>query len=289
MNYLMHLLIMLCFYAMLGQSLNLLVGYGGLLSLSHAALYGLGAYAAALLSANCGIPFILALPACVVAAMMVSAIVALPSLRLKGDFFVLATLGFQMIACAIALNWVGMTNGPYGITGIVRPTLFGLAFTSLPSFLGLVAVLTAIVLFVQMRIARSPFCRTLQAVRDDEIAAASLGKNTLFFKVAAFMMAGGVAALVGALYGVYVSFIDPTSFTIDESIFILSIVIIGGAGNVVGPFVGALVMVLLPEALRFARIPDSLAPNVRQIALGLLLIVLMRFRPQGIAGNYEFD
>ena len=274
---------------MLAQSLNLLVGYGGLLSLSHAAIYGLGAYVAAILSVKGGIPFLLTLPVCVLAAMGISWFVAVPSLRLKGDFFVLATLGFQIIGSAIALNWIGATNGPYGIPGIPRPKLFGMAFSSLPSFLCLVVVLTALILFIQIRIARSPFCRTLQAIRDDEIAATSLGKNPLFFKVSAFMMAGGAAAFVGALYGSYVSYIDPTSFTIDESIFVLSVVVIGGAGSIVGPIVGALVMVLLPEALRFTGLSDSLAPNLRQIALGLLLIIMMRFRPQGIAGCYEFD
>ena len=134
-----------------------------------------------------------------------------------------------------------------------------------------------------------PFGRVLKAIREDEIAAEALGKNITNFKVAAFAIAAGVAAISGALYAGYITYIDPTSFNLEESIFILSVVIIGGTGNLKGSVVGAISLVILPEALRFLGMPDTVAPNVQQMIYGGLLVGLMFFRPQGIVGEYQFE
>ena len=289
MNYLYHILIMNCLYAILAQSLNLVVGYGGLLSLSHAAFYGLGAYLASLLMMQAHWPFLLSLVTAVVAVGALAWLVAIPAIRLHGDFFVLATLGFQVIVFAILYNWVDVTRGPYGIPGVPKPSVFGHSVTSPPAFLALAAVVALLCCGVLWLLLSSPFGRTLQAVREDEIAAASLGKDVSAFKRSAFAWAGAIAAVPGVLFATYSSYIDPTSFGLEESIFILCILIIGGAGNFRGPIIGAVALVLLPEVLRFLRIPDSVAANLRQILYGLALVLMMRLRPQGIAGKYAFD
>jgi len=289
MNYLWHILVMINIYSILALSLNLVAGYGGLLSLCHAAFYGVGAYATTLLMMKAGWGFFPALFAAVLLTTLLSLIVAVPSLRLKGDYFVLATLGFQIIIFVILYNWVSLTRGPYGIPGIPIPQLAGITVNSVFRYFLFSGVLAGLCGWLLWMLKASPFGRVLKAVREDEIAAAALGKNVPLLKVTAFALAAAFAAVPGALFAGYMRYIDTTSFTLMESVFILSVIIIGGAGNFIGPVVGAVFMVLLPEALRFLHIPDAVAANMRQIIYGLLLIVLMRYRPQGLLGEYRFD
>jgi len=289
MNYLLHILIMLCIYGILALSLNLLIGYAGLFSICHAAFYGIGAYASTLLMIKAGFNFFPALIGGIFVSSLFAFLIAYPSLRLRGDYFILATLGFQLIVYSILYNWIGLTRGPYGIPGIPRASLFGFEFDSIPLFLLLNSVIFLLVLFFVKKFYFSPFGRALKAIREDEIAASAMGKNLPLLKIWAFTVAGGVAAISGSLYATYVTYIDPTSFTLDESIFLIAVVLVGGSGNMKGPLVGALFMILLPEALRFLGLPDTIAPNVRQMIYGILLIILMRYKPQGIAGEYKFE
>lgn len=287
MNYLLHIFIMINIYSILALSLNLLVGYVGLLSLSHAAFYGIGAYISTLAVMNLGVPFLPSVLLAVVGSVLLSFIISIPSLRLKGDYFVLGSIGFQVIAFSILYNWVGLTRGPYGIPGIPRPTLAGIATDSIPSyfiFSLVMAVLCAVLIYV---ITYSPFGRLLKAIREDETAAEALGKNVTRCKITAFALAAGFAAVAGILFSGYMRYIDPTSFTIMESVYILSIIIIGGTGNLSGPIIGAVLMIFLPEVLRFLQIPDTIAANMRQIIYGLLLIVIMRYWPQGLLGDHK--
>lgn len=289
MSYLYHLLTMVCIYSILALSLNLLVGYTGLLSTCHAAFYGAGAYISTLLMLKAGLGFFPALLVSVVGAFILSFIVSIPSLRLKGDYFVLATLSFQIIFYTILYNWVSLTRGPYGIPGIPRPKVFGYDIDSpLAYFLFsfLVALFCGWLLYL---IGNSPFGRVLKAIREDEVSTAALGKDILRFKVKVFAIASAFAAIPGALFAGYMRFIDPTSFTLMESFFILSLIIIGGTGNITGPIIGTVLMIFLPELLRFLRIPDAVAANMRQIIYGLLIILVMRYRPQGIKGEYRFQ
>ena len=289
MNYIFHILIMICIYAILSLSLNILIGYSGLLSLAHAAFYGIGAYAATLFMMKLGFNFFPALGCGIMVAGISALLIAYPSLRLKGDYFVLASLGFQLIVFSILYNWIGLTRGPYGIPGIPRPSIFGFKFDSLPLYLILSAVILSLVFLLIRLLCESPFGRALKALREDELAAGSLGKDVPNLKIWAFVIAGGLAAVSGVLYATYVTYIDPTSFTLDESIFIIAIVLIGGSGNLKGPMVGAVFMIILPEVLRFLGIPSTIAPNVRQMIYGALLILLIRFRPQGLAGEYKLE
>ncbi len=287
MNYILHLLIMIGIYLILAYGLNLVVGFGGLLSLCHAVFYGIGAYTSTLLMVKAGVGFLPSLVLSLLITGLFAFLIGIPALRFRGDSFVLVTLGVQMIVFTVLYNWVGLTRGPYGIPGIPRPVVFGYEVTSLIEYLVLVGatlIITIIFLFI---LYKSPFGLVLRALRDDEMAAEGLGKSPIHNFLYAFIIAGGFASIAGTLYATYVTYIDPTSFTLDESIFLLAILLVGGAGNRKGPFIGTVFMIILPEALRFLGLPDTVAPNVRQMIYGLTLIVLMFFRPQGLAGEYR--
>jgi len=289
MEYLLHILILISIYAIVGMSLNLVAGYTGLISLSHAGFYGIGAYVAALLSLNYGVHFFLVIPAAVLIAAVIGFLIGFPALRIRDDFFVIATFGFQIILFQIMNNWMELTNGPLGLPGIPQPVLFGYRITSHIDFLVLSLAFAGIVYFIVRRITRSPFGNVLRGIREDDLFALSLGKNVNLYKVTSFSVAAGLAAIGGAIYAYYITFIDPTSFTVPESIFMLSIVIVGGAGRLGGSILGAVILVSLPELLRFVGMPSSIAANVRQILYGGALVAFMMWRPKGILGEYSFD
>lgn len=287
MAYFLHILILINIYIIIAISLNLIAGYTGILSIAHAAFYGVGAYVAALLAVNCGTPFLLNLIAATITAGAVATVVAFPSLRIHDDYLVIATFGFQMILFSIFNNWVSLTRGPLGIPGIPQPRIFGIAITSHVGFLILTSLLALAVYLFARRLVNSPFGRVLKAIREDEIFAQALGKNVIKYKILVFVIGGSLAAIAGALFAHYVTFIDPTSFTILESIFMISIVIVGGAGSLIGSIVGAVILIVIPEMLRFLGMPNAIAANMRQIIYGALLVVMMIFRPRGLVGEYE--
>jgi branched-chain amino acid transport system permease protein len=287
--YLLHLLIMICIYIILGLSLNLIVGYSGMLSLCHAAFFGIGAYASTLLVTSARWPYWLSQVATVLICGLIAYLISIPSTQLRGDFFILATIAFQIIISAVFSNWISLTNGLNGISGIPPPNFFGQAVVSDWSYFLLVLFVTLAVFLLVWRLSQSPYGRVLQATRDDELAAQALGKNVRQLRQGVFTIGGMLASLSGILFAGYTSYIDPTSFTLDESIFILCIVVIGGTGNLRGPITGAFCLVLFPELIRFLSIPNAFAANARQTLYGFLLIMAMRLRPQGIAGKYAFD
>ena len=289
MNYFFHILVMIGIYLILTQSLNIVMGYTGLLSICQAAFYGIGAYATALLMIKLGINFFIAVVLSIIICVILSFVVAVPSLRLKGDYFVLATMGFQTIIFSILYNWVSFTRGPFGIPGIPSPTILTFTFDTPGKYLILSTLFAIIVITFTYLITSTQFGRCLKAIREDELATKVHGKNTTVFKTTAFAISAGMSAIAGALYACYVTYIDPTSFTISESLFLVTILAIGGSGNLKGPIVGTIIMAILPEILRFLRIPDTIAPNIRMMLYALILILLMRFRQKGIAGEYGFE
>jgi branched-chain amino acid transport system permease protein len=289
MNYLFHVLTIISIYSILALSLNLLIGYTGLLSLSHAAFYGIGAYIGTLSGIVFGLSFFPCLLLAIAGTVAISFVVSLPSLRLKGDYFVLASLSFQTIVFVVLYNWIAVTRGPFGLTNIARPTLFGFSLSSDFAYFVFTGIIALACLGLLYLIGHSPFGRLLKAVREDEIAVSALGKDITRLKVTAFAIAAGFAAVAGLLFAGHVRYLDPTSFTLLESVFVVSIIIIGGAGNVSGPLIGTVLLVTLPEVLRFVGIPYTIAPNMRQIIYGLLIILVLRFKPQGISGEYGFE
>ena len=288
MEYLLHILILIGIYVILSVSLNLIVGYSGLLSIAHAAFYGVGAYVAALMALKFHSPFLANIVCAVILSGLLGALLGIPSLRIRDDYFAIATFAFQVITFSVMNNWVSFTGGPMGLPGIPQPAIFGWKITTHYDFLVVVFLLCVITLWISHKIVTSPFGRVLKAVREDEIFAQAMGKNVASYKVLIFVIGAGMASVAGVMYAYYISFIDPTSFTIMESIFIISIVIIGGAGNIWGSVLGAAVLVILPEALRFLGMPSSIAANMRQIIYGALLVIFMLFRPQGFIGEYSF-
>jgi len=289
MEYLLHILILIGIYIILSVSLNLIAGYAGLLSIAHAAFYGVGAYVAALMALKVQSPFLVNMVFAVILSGLLGVLVGIPSLRIRDDYFVIATFAFQVITFSVLNNWVSFTGGPMGLPGIPRPAIFGLEISSHTGFLILVGCLCAFTVWLSHRIVRSPFGRVLKSIREDEVFAQAAGKNVAAYKVTVFVIGAGLAAIAGVMYAYYISFIDPTSFTVMESIFIISIVIIGGAGSLWGPVVGAVLLVTLPEALRFIGLPTSVAANIRQILYGGLLVAFMMWRPQGFMGEYTFQ
>ena len=299
MNYILHLLIYLCIYGILALSLNLVVGYCGLMTLAHAAYFAVGAYAYSLLSLNLHWGFVPAALAGMVIAMVLSLAVSLPAWRFKGDLFVMVSLAVQAFIFSLLQNWTSadaplgswqnLTNGPFGIPGVPKPTFFGCQADSLPEYVLLSAVTLGVCGFIVWRLVTSPWGRLLKCLRDDELAARSLGKNTRKAKLEAFAFACGLAAIAGALYAGYIGYVDPSSASLDESILMLCMVIVGGVGNFKGPLVGAAVLIALPEILRFAHFPDSIAANLRLLIYGLLLVLMAHFRPRGLAGEYRFQ
>ena len=286
MDYVLHISIVIAIYAALAVSLNLVAGYTGLLSLAHAAFYGLGAYVAALMALHTHAPFWLVVICVVGLSALVSLLVALPSLRMRDDYFVITTFALQVIAFSILNNWGSVTGGPMGLPGIPQPVILGWRVSSEPAFLMLAIICLAGVLLITRGIVLSPVGRVLKAIREDEVFTEAAGKNVARYKVLVFMIAGSMAAVAGVIYAYYISFIDPSSFTVMESVFIISIVIIGGAGSFWGPVVGAILLVALPESLRFVGMPDAIAANLRQILYGVLLVAFIMRRPQGVIGAF---
>lgn len=287
MEYSLHVIYLLCIYIMLVLSANLTTGMANLLTMCQAAFYGIGAYVGTYFLFQYNFSFIIIALVVMFVTGLSSLIVSYASVKLKGDYFVLATMGFQLIVYTILYNWTEVTNGTYGIAGIPGFNLFGGLITLEGIYWNLcfVIIVTVCVVLFLYKLKNSPYGRLLKAIRTDNITVESFGRNTAGVKIWAFAISSAIAGLAGVLYASYVGYIDPTSFPLKESIFILCALFIGGIGNIEGPIYGAAFVILLPEALRWIGLPDSIAAEVRQIIYGLALVLIMIFHPQGIKGK----
>jgi len=287
MEYLIHLAILISIYAMLGISLNLVVGYTGLLSITQAAFYGIGAYTTAILLTRYDINFFVSIVLGVLITAVVSLLIGYVLSKFKGDYYALGSFGFNVIVYSIFLNYQDLTRGPLGIPGIDRPNLFGFSFSDNLPFLVLVAIFATLIFFISKFIADSSFGRVLKAIREDEQAIQIFGYKTHQYKLAIFVIGAMIASIAGAFFASYITFIDPSTFTLNESIFVLSIIILGGLANLRGSVLGALFLILLPEILRFVGFPSDIAAQMRVLVYGALLVILMLYRPQGLLGEYK--
>ena len=283
--YVAHYLVMVGIYTILAVSLNLLVGYAGIFSLAHAAVYGIGAYASAITALKLGMGFWGGLVVAAAAGACAAALVGIPSLRVAGDYYIVASFGLQVVILTVFMNWTDLTNGHAGLVGIPRPRVFGFVIDNPFKYVALALALAALTYAVCHRLTHSAFGRTLRAVREDEIAAQATGKNVVLVKIVITTISSALGALAGSLYAHYITYINPSSFTLDESIFITSLVILGGTERLAGPVVGAFILLAVPEALKFLAIPDTVAAPTRQILYGGLLILFMFVRPEGILGR----
>ncbi|MBT3304673.1 branched-chain amino acid ABC transporter permease [Candidatus Woesearchaeota archaeon] len=286
--YFIHLAILVGIYLILAISLQLTIGYSGLLNIGHIAFFGIGAYTSALMVMN-GVPFLIAFLSAGIVTMLFGFLLSLPLNKLKGDYLALATLGFSFVIYAILLNWVSLTRGPLGIPGITKPNFFGFVIANNFSFLIFTAIIAAITYFVIRQIVNSPFGKVLESIRDDELASKTLGKNTFKMKMYAMGISAFFAGIAGSLYAHYITFIDPSSFTLLQIIPIVAIVIIGGLASLKGTFIATFILVLLPEPLRFIGFPSSIVGPMRQIIYALLLLLILIYRPKGLFGRVELD
>jgi branched-chain amino acid transport system permease protein len=282
MDYLLHILVMVSLYIILASSFNLLIGYAGLFALSHAAFFGVGAYATAILAGTYGLGFPVPLIVGVLVTAVLGVVIALPALRIGGDYLVIVTLALQVIVTTVLINWTSLTGGTDGIRGIPRLEVFDVVLNSPGKFLPVAMVTAAICFAIAWRLGASPFGRALKAMRENEAAVQAVGKNVVAMKLTVFAIASGLAAVAGWLYAHYFTFVSAEAFTVELTIYMLAMVIIGGTGNLLGSVVGALVLVALPELLKFVDMPPDVADKARNMLYGLLLIVMLRLRPQGL-------
>ena len=275
-------------YVVLGLGLNIVVGQAGLLNLGYVAFYAAGAYTYALLHHHFGVGFWLALPLGALAATILGVLLALPVLRLQGDYLAIVTLGFGEITRLVLENWNEFSFGPSGISGIPRPGLFGMEMgmhDATVYLYFLMIMLCIVTIFVVNRLQDSRIGRALLALREDEIACQAMGIDKTMVKLTAFALGSTWAGLVGVIFAAKTTFVNPASFTFLESAMILSIVVLGGTGSIIGIIIGALVLILLPEYLRAFS-------DYRMLLFGLIMVIMMTFRPQGIVTGvrktYEF-
>ncbi|PIT89605.1 branched-chain amino acid ABC transporter permease, partial [Candidatus Kuenenbacteria bacterium CG10_big_fil_rev_8_21_14_0_10_36_11] len=275
--YLIHLLVLIGIYLILALALQIALGFSGLLNMGHVAFYCVGAYTSALLLLA-GWPWWLCFILAGIMAMVFGFLLSLPTNKLKGDYLALATLGFSFVVYAVALNWIGLTRGPLGLPGIPKPEILGINFSSNFSFLILTLLICLLVYLLLKKIINSPFGKAMQATRDDELATRILGKNIFKIKTISLMISAFFAGLAGSLYASYITFIDPSSFTLMQLIPIFCIVIIGGLASLKGTIIATIILVLLPEPLRFIGFPSSIIGPMRQIIYALLLLLILIYR-----------
>lgn len=270
--------IVLCFlYTSLTLSLNLIIGWSGQFSLGHVAFYGMGAYITTLLMMNLGLNFFIATIISVVVVAFISMLLCFPTLKLRGDYLAVVTLGFGEIFRLFITNQVDWTRGPMGIPGIPAPTIFGISIYGTETFYYILFALIVLFIIFMIRLNNSGFGLAMLTVKEDDIAATALGINPVKYKMWAFVIGGGMAALMGSFYAVYLGTIGPTSFVYNESIKMVSMVVLGGMGSVPGSVIGAFLLTALPEVLRqFSQ--------YRMILYGAAMVAMMIFRPNGIWG-----
>ncbi len=265
-------------YVILALGLNVVVGYAGLLNLGFVAYYAIGAYSYALLNTKLGIGFWSALPLSLVFTTLAGFLLAVPALRLKGDYLAIVTLGFGEIVRLVLNNWDSFTRGPNGISGIAPPHLADMSIGKISYYYYLVFFFVLLSFFIMKRVEDSKIGRAWIAIREDDIASSAMGVNTMIYKLYSVAFGAFWAGLAGCLFAAKMRFVSPESFTFMESVLILCMVIIGGIGSIAGVMMGAVVLVFLPEVLRDAQL-------YRMLVVGSGLVFLMVFRPQGLFGR----
>ena len=278
-RYLIYVGTLIALQAALATSLNLVMGYAGQFAMSHAAFYGFGAYASAIFVTSLGMSFWWSIPAAMLLAALLAALIGYPALRYTGGVHLaLITFAFGELARLTAANWHGLTGGPMGMRVLYGPEpLFGLNIASSKGMYGLAVAMLLITLAVVFFVQRSRFGRALVAVREDEVLASFLGVNVLRHKLAAYVMSSAMAAMVGTAYAPIMSFISPDLLNAHETISLIGVLILGGIGTLAGPIVGTLVFFGIPELLHMARL-------YRLVILGIVIILVVLFMPRGVAG-----
>jgi branched-chain amino acid transport system permease protein len=262
------------FYVVVCLGLNIIVGFAGLLHLGYAAFFAVGAYVTGIMSATYGINFWITLPFSIMAAIIAGLAIGAPTLRLRGDYLAIVTLGFGEIIRFTVRN-IGITGGAVGLIGIERPVLFGIVLNQIMHFYYMFFILAIIAIFVSYRLHDSRLGRAWQYIREDEDAAAAMGINVVSTRLYAFIIGSAFGALAGSFFAAKMTAISPDSFMFVHSVMILLAVVLGGMGKIPGVVLGAIIVTLFPELSRDIG-------QYRLIIFAVLLLVLMLYRPQGI-------
>lgn len=263
-----------CVYVMAGLGLNLTVGYAGLISIGHAAFFGIGAYTAAILEKS-GVPFLAALPAAAVLCFAIGMMLGFPALRVQHHYLAFATLGFNVLVFLVLRNEEWLTGGTFGINGIPKPTIFGWRFVRPIELFHLTFAVLLIMAGLMALLLRSPWGRAFAALRDNPIRAESVGIDTTFYTLMAFAIGAAYAGVAGVFFAPLVGFIEPAVFTVTTSLSMLLMVIVGGSGRFAAPAIGAVIVVLLPEWWRFAA-------DWYLAIFGFLIVAMMIWLPGGL-------
>jgi branched-chain amino acid transport system permease protein len=286
--YAINLAVLISINAILAVTLNFILGYAGIFSLAHALFFGVGAYTATFVAMKFGAGFISATAAGMAVSALISLALALPALRVRGEYFVAASLGLQMLAITVFTEWKSVTGGIGGLTNIPPARIAGFEIVQPEYFLALALICLVLVILIVRALVRSSFGRSLKAIRDDETAAATFGKNVAVIKTVAVVVSSALAAVAGSLYAFYVSFINVESFGLETSIQVMAMVIIGGTATLIGPVLGSVLILLLPAALSYLpSLPTTEIGSIQQIAYGMAMVLLMIYRPGGLWGFQE--
>lgn len=283
-NYYLHALVLAMIFLLPAHGLNLILGYTGMLSLAQGVFFGIGAYASALLGMHFGTGFVINFLCAGLIAALIALPLGIPALRLRATSFVMCTLGFVVIAQAVAKNWVGLTRGDMGLSGVSRPRLgWGdsvLTIVQIPHYFYLTLAIAALATVAFVALVRSPAGRCMVAIRDNETLAESLGIPTWTYKLLVFMLSAAFAGFGGSLYAHYETVVSPLVFQMYYSNTVLIIVLGGGLGRIPGAIVGSFLFVAVTEALR-------ITPELRMVLYGFVLLVLVFLFPQGLSPLLE--
>jgi len=274
-EYVIHLLILICIYLILAQGLNLTFGLGRLFNLAHIASYAIGAYTTALLSVEIGTPFWQALVASTLLSALFAILLGGIAVRLSQDYFSIGTLAFSSVVSSLLINWKSLTHGVLGVPGIPRPEILGIDFYQNTNFLILIATFVAIVYGIVYIIHRGSFGRALRAQAEYDHAALALGRDTRLIRNMSFVIASATAGLAGSFFAYYLNYIDPSSFSLSEMVFVLTIVVVGRPGSLWGVTAATLFLVLLPEPLRFLEINSAYLGPARQLLHAAILFLVI--------------
>lgn len=277
-NYYTDVLTITGIYVILALGLNIVVGLAGLLDLGYIAFYAIGAYSYGILNTTFGVPFWPGILIGGTLAAIAGMILGMVTLRLRGDYLAIVTLGFLMIIHLILNNWDSLTHGPNGILGIKAPAIGGFVFSEPSHFYYLILLIDIFAIFIINRLINSRIGRAWIAIREDEIAASAMGINITTMKILAFTLGALWAGIAGVFFAGRYAFISPESFTFLETVLVLSMVVLGGMGSIPGVIIGAALLIILPEVFRSFQ-------DYRMLAFGGAMVTMMIFRPQGLIGN----
>lgn len=269
-------------------ALNLLIGYTGIFSAAQGVFYGLGAYAAALVAMHWGASFFLAALFGILASVAAAVLLALPAARVVGDYFIVVSLAFEVIGVTVFHQWHGVTGGAAGLVGIPRASVFGFDIENNLQYLVLATAVLLLCFLLVRRLVNSPLGRSFKALRDDPLAAVAHGKNPFVLRLIAVILSASISSVAGVIYAGYVGFVNDVSFGMDISFLFITMIILGGAGTLYGPLVGALFITIFPALLNYLDLPPQYLGPVEQLLYGIVLVLLMMLRPDGLVSFADF-